>query len=306
MALAGRCDGAVRAKRTELVRLQRSAGSPPGACRHAVTRPGPGIGVGGVRNAVFATAFGASHFVRLDRKLSICYYRLNQVMRRVPIQLELRARTWGGKRSGAGRKPTGRKVGVPHRARPGHDPRHPAHVTLRASKDVASLRGNLVFRAIESSLARASHSGLRVLHFSVQRDHVHLVVEAADRRALSRGLQGLAIRIAKRVNRILGRRGPVWADRFHARALRTPREVRNALVYVLQNWRKHVRGARGLDWRSSAMWFEGWARPISFLVKRVSPVVGPRTWLAAVGWRRLGLIHFDERPAPACARRRTA
>jgi len=69
-----------------------------------------------------------------------------------------------------------------------------------------------------------------VLQFSVQRDHIHLLVEAPDGRALSRGLQGLAIRIAKGVNRILGRRGRVWADRFHARALRTPREVRNALI----------------------------------------------------------------------------
>jgi len=226
-------------------------------------------------------------------------------MRRLPIQLELRPRTWGGKRPGAGRKSSGRKVGVPHRARPVHDARHPVHVTLRACRGLPSLRTEPLFPAIRCGLAQASRGGLRVLHFSVQRDHVHLLVEALDVRALSRGLQGLAIRIAKGLNRVLGRRGRVWNDRFHARALRTPREVRNGLVYVIQNWRKHTPGARGLDWRSSAIWFQGWRTPIHSM-NGTSPVVVPRTWLAAVGWRRLGLIHPDEHRAPARGRRSTA
>src|SRR5207249_5379538 len=114
------------------------------------------------------------------------------------------------------------------------------HVTVRAWHGLPSLRTDTLFPAVPRGLAQASRGGLRVLQFSVQRDHVHLLVEAADMRGLSRGLQGLAIRIAKAVNRVLGRRGRVWGDRYHARALRTPREVRNALVYVLQNWRKHV------------------------------------------------------------------
>ena len=92
----------------------------------------------------------------------------------------------------------------------------------------------------------------------MQADHLHLLVEATDSRALSRGIQGFAIRAAKAVNRTLRRRGTVWADRFHARALRTPREVRHALVYVLTNLRKHMPGARGIDPRSSAPWFVGW------------------------------------------------
>ena len=214
------------------------------------------------------------------------------------MQLELQPRTWGGKRRGAGRKPSGRKVGVPHRVRPAHNGRNPVHVTLRASQGLPSLRAEPLFPAVRCGLAKASRGGLRVLHFSVQRDHLHLLVEAVDGCVLSRGLQGLAIRIAKAVNRVLGRRGRVFRDRFHAHALRTPREVRNALVYVLQNWAKHTPGARGLDACSSARWFEGWRTPIES-VNRPSPVVAPRTWLATVGWRRLGLLHPDERPAPA-------
>ena len=218
-------------------------------------------------------------------------------MARKPIQLELRPRTWGGKRPGARRKPSGRKVGVPHQCRPLHHARHPLHVTLRARQGLPSLRTDAAFPALQKGLAQASRSGLRILQFSIQNDHVHLIVEAVDRHALSRGLQGLAIRIAKRLNRVLGRRGRVWADRYHARALRTPREMRNALVYVLQNWRKHVPGSRGVDGRSSGIYFDGWRVPIR-TVTTCRPVVLPRTWLAAVGWRRLGLLHPDESPAP--------
>jgi hypothetical protein len=91
------------------------------------------------------------------------------------------------------------------------------------------------------------------------------------------------------------RRGRVWVDRHHARALATPREVRHAIVYVLQNFRKHLRGVRGLDPKSSAAWFTGWRKAITMPSGR-SPVVAARTWLAAVGWRRHGLIGMDEAP----------
>jgi hypothetical protein len=137
----------------------------------------------------------------------------------------------------------------------------------------------------------------RVLQFSAQADHVHLVVEADLPNALSRGLQGLAIRVAKAINRALRRRGGVWADRFHARSLATPREVRNAFIYVLQNVRKHLRAVRGLDPRSSAAWFDGWkdAPPWPAAV-RPSPVARPKTWLARVGWLRHGRIAIAEAP----------
>jgi len=106
---------------------------------------------------------------------------------------------------------------------------------------------------------------------------------------LRRGIQGLAIRVAKAINRALGRRGKVWWDRYHARALSTPREVRHALVYVLQNWKKHLAGARGLDSRSSAAWFTGWRT--SIVAPAGPPPVAPaRTWLARIGWRRHGLV----------------
>jgi hypothetical protein len=152
-----------------------------------------------------------------------------------------------------------------------------------------------VFAAVRGGLSAGCRNGFRVVQFSVQRDHMHLLVEADSPVRFTRGLQGLAIRVAKSVNRALGRHGRVWADRFHTRLLRTPREVRNALVYVLNNWRKHIRGARGLDARSSAAWFDGW-------LDRAGPAPGQTptaeacTWLARIGWKRGGRIRLDEAP----------
>jgi hypothetical protein len=141
-----------------------------------------------------------------------------------------------------------------------------------------------------------SRSEFRVLHFSIQHDHVHLIAEADTRRAWRSGIQGLVIRLARRLNRTLGRRGAVWASRYHARLLRTPREVRNAIVYVLHNWKKHLRHVVGLDPCSSARWFTGWRAVTGASSGASPPVARPRTWLANIGWRRLGLIGTTETP----------
>jgi hypothetical protein len=152
-----------------------------------------------------------------------------------------------------------------------------------------------VFAGLEGAFAAASRNGFRLLHFSVQSNHLHLLVEADTLTRLTRGVQGLAGRPAEAINRVLGRRGSVWAERFHGHALKTPREVRNALVYVLNNVRKHVPGVRGLDPRSSARFFNGWRIAVARVIG-MAPVAKPRTWLAAVGWRRRGLIDVDEAP----------
>ena len=153
---------------------------------------------------------------------------------------------------------------------------------------------------------RARRADFRVVQFSVQGDHIHLFVEAADRDALARGMQGLAIRLARGFNRVVDRSGKVWGDRYHARELTTPREVRNGLVYVLMNHKKHGLGTHALDRWSSALWFDGFEMSTQRSVERLreralrggrdSPVSAPRTWLANVGWRRHGVVGPDERP----------
>jgi putative transposase len=141
---------------------------------------------------------------------------------------------------------------------------------------------------------------------------MHLVVEASDKRALSSGIRSLVIRIARYVNDLLGRRGRLWADRWHGRSLTTPRQVRNALVYVLANFRKHTRKRlpKGVDAFSSALHFDGWrgyspgaavpraGPPFHGALAALVVVSTPRTWLGGAAWRRLGLIRVNEAPSP--------
>ena len=224
-------------------------------------------------------------------------------MARRPRQLELPVPpTWGGRRPGAGRKPTRARPGAPHRSRPDHDPRNPVHATLRAVPTPVSFRSEKMSPHLFRALAASSGHSFRVIHFSIQSDHLHLIVEADSGRDLARGLQGLGVRCARAINRALERRGSVWAERYHAHPLRTPREVRLALVYVLLNFRKHLRAAPGIDPRSSGRWFDGWssgkAPPAG-----ASPVMAPRTWLASVGWRRGGGPIDYRRESPAAPAR---
>jgi hypothetical protein len=125
---------------------------------------------------------------------------------------------------------------------------------------------------------------------------VHLLIEAEGTRAAGRGMQGLGIRLAKTVNRQLGRRGRVWADRYHGRTLRTPREVRHGLVYVLLNGRKHRVSGPGIDPCSSGTWFAGWREAVA-VPRGPVPVARARTWLLRVGWQRSGPISVYEAPA---------
>jgi hypothetical protein len=239
------------------------------------------------------------HNIALDNTARVNYSLIKMRRRQLVLPLAPSPR-WGGARRGAGRKRTpGSRPSVPHRVRPSLDARHPALVTLRARRGVTWLRSPAAFAAVRSALARASRDDFRVAHFSVQSDHLHLVVEADDRGALSRGMRGLAIRCALAVNRALGRRGALWAERYHASALRTPRMVRNALVYVLANARKHLHAVAGLDPCSSARWFDGFRGPDPAApASEAPPTKPPRTWLLRIGWRRHGLLSRDEGPAP--------
>jgi REP element-mobilizing transposase RayT len=176
------------------------------------------------------------------------------------------------------------------------------HVTIRARSDVPSLRSDRVFADLGRALARSNRCSFRLTQFSVQTDHLHLIVEADTALALTRGVHGLAVRCARAINRASHRQGAVWSHRYHARALNTPREVRLALVYVLLNFRKHLGARPGIDPRSSGPWFDGWAHPSAR--PAASPSVAPsRTWLATQGWRRAGgPIDCREAPAPSPTR----
>lgn len=163
--------------------------------------------------------------------------------------------------------------------------------------DLPNLRRGPPRTVVEDCLRRGrSRFGCRVVHYCVQSNHLHLLVEARDKEALGRGMKGLQVRIARRLNGLHGRRGRVFTHRYHARILRTPREVRNALAYVLNNARRHQKRERPADWidpLSSGGEFDGWSGRAP---TRAACFARPHSWLLDRGWRRHGLIRIDEVP----------
>ncbi|HEY5675172.1 MAG TPA: transposase, partial [Myxococcales bacterium] len=152
----------------------------------------------------------------------------------------------GGKRKGAGRRRTRPHPGligpgVPHLKRPDFASRHPVHVTMRLQPGVGHLRSYQRATVVEDALRAARERfGVRIIHDSIQGNHLHLIVEAEGPEALSRALQGLATRLARRLNKLSGRRGAVFADRYHSHPLKTPREAKHAVRYVLTNHHHHT------------------------------------------------------------------
>lgn len=222
---------------------------------------------------------------------------------RLPSQKKLPfPNRWGGRREGAGR-PKVPGSGVAHRSRQKLSARHPVHVTLRVREGLPSLRSVRLVREVERSFRSACDQGrFRIVQYSLQGNHVHLIVEAADAEALGRGMMSVASRLARAVNRAFSRTGRVLADRYHARVLKTPREVRNVLAYVLLNARRHAgrraKKAGAVDPASSGRWFDGWKGKLG-RAPDAPAVARAHTWLVLKGWRRYGLIGLDEIPARA-------
>src|SRR4029077_3946869 len=188
---------------------------------------------------------------------------------------------------------------MPHDTRPKIDPRYPVQVTIRATPGLPSFRSPRGFGALRRAIARASLDGFRVIHFSIQQDHGHFIVEGDEARRARGGGHGLAVRLALAINRVLGRKGNVVGDRYHARPLTTPRQMRTSMVYVLLNFRKHLRAPPCIDPRSSGEHFSGWQRASA--ATRVAPATAlPGTWMARVGWRLAGgPLRLEEHPAGA-------
>lgn len=207
----------------------------------------------------------------------------------------------GGWRPGAGR-PSGRSC-VPHDRREDIGPRFPTLVTWRLEDGLPSLRHARYATIICAGIAAVHSCLFRITDFSIQTNHLHFITEADSAEVLGEGMQSLAGRIVRRINRAMRRTGKLLEERYHARALRTPREVKNGLRYVINNRRHHASADHYFydsDWIdpfSSGPYFDGWLRPIRQDLGPVRRVTAePHTWLRRVGWRRWGLVDFDEIP----------
>jgi REP element-mobilizing transposase RayT len=239
-------------------------------------------------------------------------------------QQELPFKTWGGAREGAGRPSKKSRSSERHGERPDLRPGSVLLITLRATDEVRTLLGTLRssagYHAVRFALYTViEREHFRICHVSIQSNHLHLIVEADSKAALADGMKGFAVSAAKNVNASLTdaagrrRRGKVFDDRYHQRVLGGPRQVRNALAYVLNNWRRHgedrARPKRKVDPYSSAVVFNGWkerdgghyvnATPRGYIALSVSL---PRTWLLRVGWKKAGTVSIYEVPGPDAKR----
>jgi len=208
---------------------------------------------------------------------------------------------WGGRRKGAGRKKT-ENPGVSHLKREEFKERHPVHVTMKILPGLPSLRIKEYFLALLEMFRKAQKENFRIVHFSVQSNHIHLIIEAAGKDALARGMSGLTVRISRGLNKILGREGTVFADRYFSRVLRSPTEVRRVLLYVFNNRRRHAgEGAvEDFDLRSSSMLFDGWKEMEAMeLVGPYRPVVPAQSWFVREGWMKAGgKLSLYDMPGP--------
>ncbi|MEM9728841.1 MAG: transposase [Myxococcota bacterium] len=217
--------------------------------------------------------------------------------RRPGAQLHLDSLRHGGRREGAGRPKSSDKV--VHDTRPVLPHYVPVHVTMRLDRRLRLRSGRLYGAVLRSISAAQGRFGMRVLHWSVQHGHMHMIVEAPNRRSLSSGMQGLSIRVSKGINRAMRRpRGRVFTDRYHASQLRTPRQVRHALSYVLNNRRRHLRKLGKAQ--PPPTWVDPFCSGVRdgrvFRATGPPPCAAPRTWLAGGGWKRYGLVPVGEVP----------
>src|ERR1041385_3061910 len=177
----------------------------------------------------------------------------------------------GGKRKGAGRKPKGARAGSRHKKRPTIKPTQALHIVMRVDPAVGNLRRRQLYKAMrDATITAALRERFRIVHVSLQRNHVHLLAEAENKQALARGMQGFQISAARHINTALGddkyrrRRGRVFTDRYHVEVITSPTRARRALSYVLNNWRKHREDQVGLpatwliDPFSSGISFPDW------------------------------------------------
>lgn len=213
-------------------------------------------------------------------------------------QRELCLKSWGGRRKGAGRKPKGKNPGVPHGQREKLPKHCPAHITLRVGPEIWNLRGMRLMQEIRVVFWRTRGiAGMRLTQFSIQQNHIHLIVEAEGHNSLSMGMRVLCIRLATRINRVMGRTGQVFSDRFHMHILRTPREVEHAIRYVRDNSRIHAR-REGRSWRQGVDPCTGGPCRKQFPLETRCLVVEPRTWLLRRAWRLPPLGSRSTTPAP--------
>lgn len=208
-------------------------------------------------------------------------------------QLEFnKVKGWGGKRKRAGRK--NRTSTVNHMKREKVEAKYPVHITIKLKKGVASLRGPKMVAAFKSSLQKAKKRGLKVIHYAIESNHAHFFAESESNRAIRSGMASFGSSFGKSVRRVSGGKGSVFNGRYHLTVLKSPRQTKNAMAYVLLNHSKQQGAKPYADQKSSAPFFGDWRARLGERYRVNKPIPRPdylsdaESWLGRVGWRRAG------------------
>lgn len=144
-----------------------------------------------------------------------------------------RASSWGGARANAGRRPSRAIASEPHKTRPALAARHPIHVTARVQRSLGTLQRRRAYQALHRALATSlARTDFRIVRLAILPSRLELIVEADDKLALARGMQGFQVAAARRLNRAASRHGCVFPDRYRSAILRTRPAVRAALAHL--------------------------------------------------------------------------
>jgi putative transposase len=198
----------------------------------------------------------------------------------------------GGFRKGAGRRRL-RMHDPVHTARPRLNSRIPFHVTLRFNEAIPNLRVEKFVLKFIAAIEKARAKGLDVNHFTIESTHIHFMGETENNDLLTKGILSLQSCIVWALRKIFGHYGDVFQGRYHLHELETPREVRNALLYVIFNHAKHCKVERFADAFSSAHAFEELhrfvrkpGRPPRWQNQLERALAPAKSWLQTRGWKR--------------------
>lgn len=211
----------------------------------------------------------------------------------MPKQLEFR--TWGGKRKNAGRKR--RSTFASHVRRGRINRQTPVHLTLRLRDGLTGLRSEKFLAQFRKAAVGATKKGLRILHYSLQTNHFHILAEADNNQILANAMKSLVTCLAIWLKKMWRRKGSIFSERFHSRILRTPTEVKRVLRYILLNYARHAGVSARIDYYSSGHAFSKWQELLNELTDLIREQVAqevdpdnsrglsqPESWLASVGW----------------------
>lgn len=144
-------------------------------------------------------------------------------------------------------RPAKNDAGIRHTKRPDLTRPSSLHLTVKIEKSKANLKNKNVLAILKKAIFNARRQGLKVIHYSLEYDHIHLIIEADNNRTLGKGMQAFGVTLAKAINRMRKVKGQVYKHRYHFRQITSSRQLKNVMTYIFNNGVKHKTSATALS-----------------------------------------------------------